>query len=279
MSSFAQGRFALAISDRSGMAFPYNEMVREWNGALVHNSEYEAKQPQLQPKPTNADPQALQRARPARTEFPTADFLPNNPISTINLDTVGATYKVSQPNSGILVGDFVRLRGLTTPVSTTQFTASIQRVEMSTTLFANMTATDTTMSVSDEVFFYDNGGFLIIEKINSTTGLYENEVIKYGSYVPSKKSFFGLVRGTSCPFRGQTPANTIASNHDAGAKVFGAREVHSLDTTTSPSAGQPPTVTNQNGYFLKENDEGAFWITTLTGGGLQCTSGPINDRA
>ena len=78
MSSFSQGRFALAISDRSGMAFPYNEMVREWNGALVHNSEYEPKQPQLQPKPTNADPQALQRARPARTEFPTEDFLPDN---------------------------------------------------------------------------------------------------------------------------------------------------------------------------------------------------------
>ena len=29
MSSFSQGRFALAISDRSGMAFPYIEMVRE----------------------------------------------------------------------------------------------------------------------------------------------------------------------------------------------------------------------------------------------------------
>ena len=87
MSSFAQGRFALAISDRSGMAFPYNEMVREWNGALVHNSEYEAKQPQLQPKPTNADPQALQRARPARTGFPTEDFLPNNPITTTAANT------------------------------------------------------------------------------------------------------------------------------------------------------------------------------------------------
>ena len=87
MSSFAQGKHALAISDRSGLAFPYNEMVREWNGALVHNSEYEPKQPQLQPKPTNADPdemnmkQALQRARPARTEFPTEDFLPeDNPF-------------------------------------------------------------------------------------------------------------------------------------------------------------------------------------------------------
>ena len=34
MTSFAQGKHALAISDRSGMAFPYNEMVREWNGAF-----------------------------------------------------------------------------------------------------------------------------------------------------------------------------------------------------------------------------------------------------
>ena len=47
MTTFSQGKYALAISDRSGMAFPYNEMVREWNGALVHVSEYEPKQPQL----------------------------------------------------------------------------------------------------------------------------------------------------------------------------------------------------------------------------------------
>ena len=47
MGVFARGKQALAISDRSGMAFPYLEMVREWNGALVHFSEYEAKQPQL----------------------------------------------------------------------------------------------------------------------------------------------------------------------------------------------------------------------------------------
>jgi hypothetical protein len=36
----------------SGMAFPYSEMVTEWNGARVHISEYEPKQPQLEPKPT-----------------------------------------------------------------------------------------------------------------------------------------------------------------------------------------------------------------------------------
>jgi hypothetical protein len=33
---FAKGKRSMAISDRSGMAFPYREMVREWNGFLVH---------------------------------------------------------------------------------------------------------------------------------------------------------------------------------------------------------------------------------------------------
>jgi hypothetical protein len=51
MGTFATGKKAYAISDRSGMRFPYREMVREWNGFLVHYSEYEAKQPQLDPKP------------------------------------------------------------------------------------------------------------------------------------------------------------------------------------------------------------------------------------
>ena len=50
MAGYASGKNALAISDRSGMQFPYSEMVREWNGSLVHTSEYEAKQPQLQSK-------------------------------------------------------------------------------------------------------------------------------------------------------------------------------------------------------------------------------------
>ena len=46
------------------MAFPYSEMVREWNGFLVHTSEYEPKQPQLEPKPVGSDPQALYNPRP-----------------------------------------------------------------------------------------------------------------------------------------------------------------------------------------------------------------------
>ena len=52
MGQFSKGRYALMISDRSGAAFPYREMVQEWNGAWVHNSEYEPKQPQVSPRHT-----------------------------------------------------------------------------------------------------------------------------------------------------------------------------------------------------------------------------------
>ena len=75
MAKFATGKNALAISDRSGLQFPYREMVKEWTGALVHYTEFEAKQPQLQPIRIAPDPQALQDARPARVETPAARLL------------------------------------------------------------------------------------------------------------------------------------------------------------------------------------------------------------
>ena len=59
MANYASGKRSKAISDRSGMEFPYKEMVREWNGSLVHVSEFEPKQPQLEPKPHGADAIAL----------------------------------------------------------------------------------------------------------------------------------------------------------------------------------------------------------------------------
>ena len=36
-------------------SFHTEEMVREWNGSFVHVSEFEPKQPQLEPKPMNGD--------------------------------------------------------------------------------------------------------------------------------------------------------------------------------------------------------------------------------
>ena len=51
MAKYAQGKYALAVSDISGQSFPWNEMVTQWNGLFVHYSEFESKQPQLNPYP------------------------------------------------------------------------------------------------------------------------------------------------------------------------------------------------------------------------------------
>jgi NAD kinase len=64
----ARGKYAKAISDRSGMEFPYSQMVKEWNGSLVHKSEFEAKHPQLERSKHTADSESLSDARPARKE-------------------------------------------------------------------------------------------------------------------------------------------------------------------------------------------------------------------
>tara|TARA_R100000700_G_C3151837_1_gene130272 strand:- start:741 stop:1142 length:402 start_codon:yes stop_codon:yes gene_type:complete len=64
MPKYATGKFAKRISDRSGLAFPYNEMVKEWNGSTVHSSEFEPKHPQLDPRYHPTDSQSLQNAKP-----------------------------------------------------------------------------------------------------------------------------------------------------------------------------------------------------------------------
>ena len=83
MSKFAKGKYALAISDRSGQAFPWREMVTEWNGAFVHVSEYEPKQPQLEPKPFVADPQGIEQARPQR--IPPDQIAGRNMVANLTL--------------------------------------------------------------------------------------------------------------------------------------------------------------------------------------------------
>ena len=82
MPKYASGKRALAISDRSGLQYPWREMVTEWNGAFVHISEYEPKQPQLEPKPISADAVSLLKVRPSRTAPAVARIMPDNPFET-----------------------------------------------------------------------------------------------------------------------------------------------------------------------------------------------------
>ena len=105
--AFAKGKHSKAISDRSGLEFPYIEMVKEWNGMLVHTSEYEPKQPQLDPKPKGSDPQGLLNARPARTETAVPRLLPLNAFTTTSSSQI---IKVNEPNHGRSTSDRVRFR-------------------------------------------------------------------------------------------------------------------------------------------------------------------------
>ena len=109
MAKYATGKYAKAISDRSGMEFPYKEMVREWNGSFVHVSEFEPKQPQLEPKPMNGDAISLRNVRPDRTEPAVAAMLGNNPFSTTASST---TITVTENNHGRTSGDTVRFRNV-----------------------------------------------------------------------------------------------------------------------------------------------------------------------
>ena len=110
MGRYASGKRALAISDRSGMAFPYSEMVREWNGSLVHYSEFESKQPQLEPKPVGSDPQALFNPRPQPASKASLILLNSNPFTSVIYS--GTTYvNVFSEDHQRAAGDIVRFRG------------------------------------------------------------------------------------------------------------------------------------------------------------------------
>ena len=107
--AFAKGKHSKAISDRSGMEFPYNEMVKEWNGHFVHKSEFEAKHPQLELKSRSGDSQGLRDARPARTENEVAAILGNNPFS---ITASSQTITVTEVNHGRSSSDTVRFRNV-----------------------------------------------------------------------------------------------------------------------------------------------------------------------
>ena len=108
MSNFASGKKSKAISDRSGQAFPYEEMRKEWNGSFVHFTEFETKHPQLEPKVFKGDAQGLQNARPDRVEPPVAHMLSSTALSTGPRDS--ELININDPGHGFSNGDRVRFR-------------------------------------------------------------------------------------------------------------------------------------------------------------------------
>ena len=264
MTKFATGKYALSISDRSGLAFPYLEMVKEWNGAWVHFSEYEPKQPQLQPKPVSADPQALKHARPQRTAFFTPSVLNDNPFSTTGSST---TVTVTEDRHGRSTGDAVRFYEVKEIVGG----VGISTFELNTTLNGNITDSATTITLADASSF-PTSGYIVIVSTNATTGLYTSETIKYTG--KSSNDLTGCTRGTSAPSYGTTPESTTAVAHTSGAKVYGSYIITKV-TETINYPGQPSTETVSNKFTITLVSNAS---STAIGGGYFVFGGPVNDR-
>ena len=264
MAAYAQGRYALAISDRSGMAFPYNEMVREWNGAFVHFSEFEPKQPQLDPTPISADPQGLERARPSRVALPTPAVLNLNPIATNGTTTV----TITQDRHKRKTGDFVRLYDVKEPVGG----LSIAELELATTLKTAINATDTTIVLNDSTKF-PSSGYICIISSDSTTNLDTTETIKYTANNTGTGTLTGVTRGSSSPSYGAIPVATTAAAHAVGDKVFGSREITIVEESFINDANSTETFSNKFTFVVNSTP------STQTGGGYFVFGGPVNDRA
>jgi len=268
MPKYASGRHALAISDRSGLQFPWREMVTEWTGAFVHVSEYEPKQPQLRPKTLSADSISLTKVRPARTAFPTPTILPNNPFTT----TVSTTVTVTQPNHNFSTGDAVRFRDVKEVVGG----VPLATLELENTLNGAVTATATSLTLTDASAFPSSGYIYVQTKptAGSTTETVfsQSEVIKYTG--KSTHTLTGLTRGSSAPTYGLTPQASTATAHSDLDKVFGSYSITPINITVN-YPGQPATTTVSNQYTFSLVSAAS---SATTAGGFPSFAGPVGDR-
>jgi hypothetical protein len=149
---------------------------------------------------------------------------------------------------------------------------AVSTLQLSTTLNGDITATADSIVLTDGSQF-PTSGFIVIEKVNND-GIYVDETIKYTGRTTN--TLTGCIRGTSAPYRGVTFENTTAGTHTSGAKIFGSYKVASLNTTQVEGTGQPKFSTRFDGLNVTLVSAAT---SSKTGGGFQCTIGPVNDRA
>ena len=258
----ASGKFAIAISDRSGLQFPYTEMVKEWTGAWVHTSEYEPKAPQLMPHEHSPDPQSLLRPRPARVAFPVPNLLPENAFTT----TVSTTVTVKEPLHKRSTNDYVRFRDVQRSVG--GVTNSIFNLD--TTLNGALTSSSTSIILTDSSAFPSTGYIVISEDKTDANGNVLSETVKYTANNTGTNTLSGLTRGSSAPSYGVTPGGSPAVAHDSGAKVFGSYIITVINTTDP----QGNTISNSYSFVLNSAATSAD-----TAGGFPTFAGPVDSRA
>ena len=92
--SFASGKHSYGICDISGFRYKLHDMRKTWDGLLVGPDMWDAKHPQLEPKPAPEDPQAVKNARPDKADD-NRKFLVYTNVRDGKLGSVLSTFEVS----------------------------------------------------------------------------------------------------------------------------------------------------------------------------------------
>jgi len=247
MAKFSSGKYAQFISDRSGFAFPYQEMVVEWTGARVHTSEFEPKSPQVSPRPHGSDPQALEHARPRSPSIPSPGILNPDPFSMNGTTTATVTLDDTQ----LEIGDAVTFLNVTA-----DSVGGVNNVLLApvATLASDMTTSSTTI-VCDSTSQFPSSGYVFIQSFTTPAATNPDyvpekafEIIKYDTNTTGSQTLSSLTRATNAPFRGSTPPATTANEHKTGDTVFGAFNVASITTRTQKNPGVPSEITVNTGF-------------------------------
>ena len=245
MSNFATGKKSKAISDRSGMAFPYTEMRKEWNGSLVHESEFEQKHPQLEPKVQKGDAQGLQNARPARTEPEVATLLNRNPF--VSRTAGDENFYIYEPSHNLSINDVVRFRGVSE-----SFTSSAPSTSWLTAPALQTATGFTVTNVHDANNYvinpqYDAETFLAANCVPGTTTVYIDMDGVLTNYYQAIAAFNGLTTWFSMTSAMQTATITAQA-----ANFF-----TNLTKLTRAEALVARAVTENGSYTILTTDTGS----------------------
>ena len=249
MTTYSTGKKSWAISDRSGQRFPYQEMVTEWNGSFVHISEYEPKQPQLEPKLPGNDPQGLQNARPDRVEPAVLVKLAYNPF----LSTSGSsTILINDPGHGNKLGDTIVITG---SLSGNGFTIPV----LNTTIGSTLT------SVSSDTYSIN------LPNTANASGYFGGRSVTIGpAAVELADNPFTISIGSSTInvsqfSHGRVTGNTVVFAAVNALNNFNSASGFTVDVLTT-SVGYSITVVNSNNYTFNAYS-GTAIINGVIGGG------------
>jgi|TARA_Y100001963_G_C6619636_1_gene371073 hypothetical protein len=92
--AFASGKYSYGICDITGFRYKLQDMKKTWDGLLVGPDQWSPKHPQLMPKSSPNDPQAIRNARPDVDEDNTK-FLVYTNVGDGKLGAVLDTFSVT----------------------------------------------------------------------------------------------------------------------------------------------------------------------------------------